>query len=704
MSQDRRSIVCAVLFASLAVLLIAVPAFSANSGRALPNTQVLGAEDQTKEIRVNFWLKQHDKAGFDELVRQMYERTSPNYHKWMTEKEFSSRFAPTPAEMAIVKQHLAAHNLKIVSTDKFNLVVTARGTVADVQRATGVKLNRVLINGQAHRLPSGDLAIPGLAGKLVSHVQGLTDFKYESHAKRAVDPETGRAFPGTPLSKMTPLSTVGPALQYFNANCLGNKQGVDFTGPVGTEAHYTGTRYGTNIANGPPSLPPCGYDTPQIDTAYGLTSLYASGLDGTGENIVIVDAYGSDTITSDANTFSSINGLPALVPGTNFFILQPGGPTNCGGNTCGWDVEVSLDVEWAHSVAPGATIVLLEGLTNNNGDLDVAVLTAVENGYGPVISNSYGSPELFLEIFEPAELLVENAINELGASFGESVNFSSGDSGDFYEDFGETTVSAPADSPYATGVGGTSLFVTTSHKGQVAAIKEQTGWGTNLTRIADYATSGDTGQPPVVPPLQVGFYFGSGGGVSDFYAIPSYQSGDGLTGDARLVPDIAMIADPYTGVEVIDSGPDFCGGPVTCINVVGGTSLACPTFSAIWAIANQASPYSFIGQAAPILYSLPSGAITDIVPIEGPANVNGHTHVVGAHPATVTYTSAELLEVPSTTTDFIGALYNGTSTRWYALSFGTDSSLNTAPGWDDVTGLGTPNGATFVNDVAASIP
>jgi hypothetical protein len=70
----------------------------------------------------------------------------------------------------------------------------------------------------------------------------------------------------------------------------------------------------------------------------------------------------------------------------------------------------------------------------------------------------------------------------------------------------------------------------------------------------------------------------------------------------------------------------------------------------------------------------------------------------------VTYTSAELLEVPSTTTDFIGALYNGTSTRWYALSFGTDSSLNTAPGWDDVTGLGTPNGATFIEDVFASVP
>jgi subtilase family serine protease len=479
---------------------------------------------------------------------------------------------------------------------------------------------------------------------------------------------------------------------------------VDFTGPVGTEAHYTGTRYGDNIANGQPNLPPCGYDAPQIDTAYGLTSLYSSGLDGTGQTVDIVDAYGSDTITSDANIFASLNGLPALVPGTNFNIYYPGGPTNCGGNTCGWDVETSLDVEWSHSVAPGANIALYLALTNNFGDLDIAVIKAIEDGFAPVISNSYGAAEVLLLIYDPGELNVENAINELAASFGVSVNFSSGDSGDYYDylltyyGIPAPSVSAPADSPYATGVGGTSLFVTTAHKGQTASIKEQTGWGANLTRIAGYATSGDTGQPPIVPPLFEGFYFGAGGGESYYYLAPAYQSS--LGAPDRLVPDIAMVADPYTGVEVVDSE----GDPLTPgIEVVGGTSLACPTFSGIWAIANQAAG-GFIGQAAPILYGLPAGAITDIVAINGPANVSGHTHVVGAKPATVTYTSAELLEVPSTTPDFIGTLYNGTSTRWYALSFGTDSSLNTGPGWDDVTGLGTPNGATFITDVVASIP
>ncbi len=148
-----------------------------------------------------------------------------------------------------------------------------------------------------------------------------------------------------------------------------------------------------------------------------------------------------------------------------------------------------------------------------------------------------------------------------------------------------------------------------------------------------------------------------------------------------------MVADPYTGVEVIDNDS---------IGVVGGTSLACPTFSGIWAIANQAAG-GFIGQAAPILYGLPVGAITDILQINGPANVTGNTHVVGAIPPTVNYTAAELVPPLDGTTDFVSALYQGaTSTRWYVLSFGLDSSLTTGPGWDDVTGLGTPNGATFI--------
>jgi subtilase family serine protease len=676
MSQDKSRIFSAVLFAGLVVLLIAVPAFSAPASSGRGNVQILGVEDPSKQIAVTFWLKQHNKAGLDEMVRQMYDRSSPNYHHWLTLKEYQARFAPSAADMTVVQQYLAGHNLHVVSTEKLNHAVTARGTVADIERAAGVQLNRASINGEVRRLSSGEPVIPGAAGKLVYAVQGLTDTRYKNHVKRVIDPDTGK--PEAPF----PLSQLGSSQQFFNADCLRDTQVHTFKTPGGGPyAVYSGTRYGIKIGKGPPNLPPCGYDAQQVGKAYGLHHLFKEGLDGTGQTVVIVDAFGSDTITDDANAFAEINGLPPLTP-SNFAIYYPTGPTNCGGNTCGWDVETSLDVEWSHSVAPGANIALVLALDNSSTNLDLSVLYAIAEGLGPVISNSYGIEEAFLATYDPGELIVENNINETGAALGISVNFSSGDDGDFLLAYGSTTVSMPASSPYATGVGGTSLFLNTDY-----TLKLQTGWGTNLTRIADVDPN-----PPIIPPLFIGFYFGAGGGTSGVWSKPSYQGS--LPGSWRLVPDIGFLADPYTGGEVV-----FTEGGQQGIAVVGGTSLACPMFSGVWAIATQAAG-SWLGQAAPILYSLPANAITDVIAVNGPNNISGTTNSPPDPP--VYYSPADLLAPVQNSTDFVGAFYNGTSTRWYAISFGTDSSLTTGPGWDNVTGLGTPNGAKFVKAVAAA--
>ena len=165
-----------------------------------------------------------------------------------------------------------------------------------------------------------------------------------------------------------------------------------------------------------------------------------------------------------------------------------------------------------------------------------------------------------------------------------------------------------------------------------------------------------------------------------------------------------MDADPETGVEIIVT-PDSVPGDEIDVDVFGGTSLACPMFSAFWAIANQANAAvggGPLGQAAPILYQLSPNAITDVNvnPVSTLANVTG---LILNPPSPPTFESSQFLAQPLENTPpfgFISALFqSSTSTRWDVFTFGTDSSLTTGPGWDNVTGLGTPNGLNFVNEV-----
>jgi subtilase family serine protease len=427
-------------------------------------------------------------------------------------------------------------------------------------------------------------------------------------------------------------------------------------------------------------------------------------LDGTGQTIVIVDAFGSNTIVDDTNLFSSLNGLPALTP-SNFAIFTPNGSATCtttNGCTAGnWNLETTLDVQWAHSIAPGANIVLVLGADSSFTNLDLANLFAIENGFGNVLSNSFGISEIALADLLPSELVVENGLSEIAAALGISHNISTGDTGDNLAfnnaNFGINSVSpgANSDSPFATAVGGTSTFLDSKSN-----IFLQTGWGLNLTRIAN-----PTPNPPTVPPLLLGFQSGSGGGESTVYTKPKFQQH--VPGKFRQTPDIAMNADPQTGVEIIVTDP--ASGAVG-VEVVGGTSLSCPTFSAFWAIANQAAGGGPIGQAAPILYELSEGqsakdAIIDVNlnPVETLLNVNGF--IFNPPSAPITVESASALAQPLENTKlFISALFQSTaSTRWDVFTFGTDSSLTTGPGWDNVTGLGTPNGSAFINAVLKAL-
>jgi subtilase family serine protease len=659
----------------------------------------LGPEDESKEISVTVWLNLHNKAALDSLVQQMYDKNSPNYHHWLTIDQYKTQFAPTAEEAALVRDFLASHNMKVSMIDQNNHFVLAQTRVGDAQKAFNVQINRVMFNGVVHHVSSSEAKLAGPAASLVAAVQGLSDLEYSTNVSLAANPATRQAYPGVSTS------SAGADGLFFSGQCLFPPQSVNFnTAGTFPSASYFGNRYGAPITNTTaPTLPPCGYDAAQLQTAYGLTPLYSKGLTGAGQTIVIVDAFGSNTIVQDANAFSQLNSLP-LLTSSNFQIIDSAGPgtaTCTATNGCiagNWQFETSLDVEWAHAMAPGANIILVLGPNSRLASLDAANLFAVENGLGNVLSNSFGTTEIRLVDLNPGELVVENNISELAASLGISQHVSSGDSGDNLAldnaAFGINSVSvnANADSPFVTSIGGTSTFLDSHSK-----IELQTGWGNNATAIAFGATAPP---PPLVPPVPLGFLEGAGGGTSVVYAKPAFQNR--LPGQFRLVPDISMDADPQTGVEVILT-PDGNLADGTFVFVVGGTSLSAPMFSGVWAIADQQNAAiggGSLGQAAPLLYELSGGAITDVNvnPFETLLDVSGF--ILNPPTAPFTFETAPALAQPLENTKFfLSALFQPASNEWVVLTFGTDSSLFTAPGWDNVTGLGTPNGERFIDQV-----
>ncbi len=633
-----------------------------------------GAVDPSTVITVTVWLKLHNQNQLDQLVQQQYQKGSSQYHHWLTQSQFNASYAPRTQEVNSVQNFLSAQNLTVLTVAENNFYVKVQGTVGAIEKAFHVQIDSYNLNGITYRSNTGNPSIKNVSGANVAAISGMDNFGYQP---KFAQPTEGD---GTPIQPVAVGS--GSNGLFFEGQCFRAPQTQTFTdSATSTTATYTGNLYGADITNTTPGhLPPCGYSPGELQQAYNMNPLYSAGFDGSGQTVVITDAFGSPTIRQDAEAFSQIYGLPDLTS-ANFQVLRAPGAVNNPDDIKGhWDLETTLDVEWVHAMAPKANITLVIGPTNH-ADLDEAINWAVIHHLGNTISNSWSTVE---GLGNPAQFDSVNRILEQAVAEGVDVNFSSGDFGDEVVRVGFKTVDFPASSPFATGVGGTSLALNPDE-----TIAFQTGWGNNLTRIANRVSEGST---PVNPPLHLGFNGGAGGGASLTFARPSFQSGLNVPGTTRLVPDVALLADPFTGAEFIQT----INGQLT-VSVIGGTSLACPMFSAIMAIAAQKAGQG-LGQAAPLLYTLPAGAFMDVTPVGSPNNVTGSITT----PSGTTNYSADQLAAPlDGTTTYYSALYNSPfSTRWFVITFGTDSSLMTSVGWDDVTGVGTPNGANFVNAIA----
>lgn len=300
------------------------------------------------------------------------------------------------------------------------------------------------------------------------------------------------------------------------------------------------------------------YDPYQIRHAYGTDTLIDAGWDGTGKTIVIVDAFQNPNIGLELSTFDNWYGLPA----PQFTQMAPYGLTpfdQTSNDQVGWAAEISLDVEWAHAIAPGARIVLVLARSDQDADIYAATKYAVDNHLGDVISQSFGENEACID---PNILALQHQMFAEATQKGMTIFASAGDDG-----AGQLTcdgsslvqaVSTPAIDPLVTAVGGTDLHA------------------------ADYTTANPGGY--VSESVWNEPAYGSGGGgYSLLYSEPSYQAGTNHGGKRRGLPDVSYNAAVNDGVLTFLDIPGLPEG----FYLFGGTSAGSPQWSAITAIADQ---------------------------------------------------------------------------------------------------------------------
>ncbi len=492
----------------------------------------------------------------------------------------------------------------------------------------------------------------------------LGNYRVQGQTRRAIDrdltlPRTIAAsvasVSGLAQSLNAPLSTPSvapPPAGFRNAQPCGAYYGqkIDTTDPAYDGQHLP--------------YAPCGYTPPQLRQAYGIDTAVHGGLDGRGQTVAIVDAFASPTLYSDAATYAQRNDPthPLLASQYSQYVFPEDTSLEDACGASGWYGEQTLDVEAVHGMAPGAKILYVGAASCDDLVMDNALNYIVANRLADVVSNSYGDQGEDLpagEVTEFHNIAIQAALEGMG------LDFSSGDSGDEVANVGQPEPDFSASDPLVTAVGGTSLGI-----GANGHTVVQTGWETGKSTLTGGAWT---------PPPPGAYLYGAGGGTSRLFAEPSYQVGvvpdslarENQTGSnrGRVVPDISMDADPNTGM-LIGITQTFPTGVAYGEYRIGGTSLASPLFTGLVAVSNQMSHHDH-GFLNPVLYGFTAHtpAITDVVHVKG--GVVRVDYVNGLDSTNGFATSVRSFDYPNLT-------------------------IHTTPGYDNVTGLGVPNGNSFL--------
>jgi subtilase family serine protease len=566
------------------------------------------------------------QADLNNLLVQQQQRSSPNYHKWLTPAQFADRFGMSQADIARVTTWLESQGFTVTSVANSRNQISFDGTVAQVESVFATQIHNYLVDGAIYFANATNPFIPAALAPSVAAMGHLHNFSPKPRA----------------IFRKFSSSTADP--------------------------HFTSAISGNHFV------------TPgDFATIYDIQPLYTAGFTGTNQTIAII---GQSTVSAtDLANFRSAAGLTAKVPQ---YILYPSNstPTRCTGD----EGESDLDLEWSNGVASNATVKFVyAGLVagdscgqNRTYSVWDALQQAIDNNYAPIISTSYGFCESGLGSSFVVTTL-QGWAQEANAQ-GQTIMAASGDAGaadcdatDAASATGGIAVDAPASLPEVTGMGGTEFNGdnpngdTTVTNGNAAADlpywNGTTGGVDAISSALEYIPGtawNDT--------VENEGLLAAGGGASIFFSKPTWQTGTGVPNDSkRDVPDLALNTspahDPYlfcsedgpnnTIVQTCTSG--FRTGSGGNLTAVGGTSAAAPTFAAILTLIEQDLASTGLGNINPNLYYIAAGNPTAL-----------HDITTGSNIVPCTEGS---LDCPST------------SPFQYGFSAGT--------GYDQVTGLGS---------------
>jgi subtilase family serine protease len=615
---------------------------SGSAARWLGQAQKLGATPSASKVDFGVLLSMSNVAGAQAKIESLSDPKSAQYGKWLTNAQFDADYAPSTTSVKAVQSWLSGQGFKVGTTLPSGMYIEASGTAKQVEASFGTSLNEYKLDGSTVRGNTSALSLPAnVPSAVAAAISGVLGVNQGEELKKPAD-----TLPGPPPGARF---GVQPCSAYY-----GQKIATTLPEAYGKHQPYA----------------VCGYVPQQYQSAYGESGLLAHGITGKGVTVAITDAYAAPTILADAQQYNLVHHQPLFKPG-QFSQVTPGPDgygdvDDCGGN--GWYGEETLDVEAVHAMAPGAKIVYV-GAADCESGLDDAWASTIDNHLANVITNSWtdGVDDVadlgqdYIDFYQ--QFSMEAALT------GITVNFSTGDDGDQTSggtDLSDKSDEFPADLPYVTGVGGTSVEI-----GQNGRWLGEYGWQNAYSQL-----TANTWGPSV-------YSSGDGGGTSQLFAQPFYQRGvvpSSLSrfyggSPMRVIPDIVMPGDPNTGM-IVGETQVFPDGTYWDQYRIGGTSLSSPLMAGVIAVSDQLAHRS-LGFVNPLYYLMSGGpGLHDLVAPSSP-----------------------LAEVRTNYVNGVDAT-GGISYELRTTDVQT-STLHDTPGYDDETGVGSPNGPAFFGIIAA---